>query len=143
MKSCVAAASLHDIGKISTPDVILNKPAKLTPQEYAIVKQHPMQGVRIVEPLAASLGVAVDPLASRANGWTGISGWVARRKDPARGSRLGRRGCLRRAREARPYRPAMKTDACLATMREDAANGGLDAELVALFERLGGGGCAR
>ncbi len=42
---------LHDIGKISIPDAVLNKPGPLTEEEYDIVKQHPMQGVRILEPL--------------------------------------------------------------------------------------------
>ena len=44
-------AMLHDVGKISTPDAVLNKPGKLTAEEYDVIKQHPLQGVRIVEPL--------------------------------------------------------------------------------------------
>lgn len=35
------AALLHDIGKIGVPDAVLNKPAKLTEEEYALVKKHP------------------------------------------------------------------------------------------------------
>ena len=34
------AAALHDVGKIAVPDVILKKPDKLTPDEYALIKQH-------------------------------------------------------------------------------------------------------
>jgi HD-GYP domain-containing protein (c-di-GMP phosphodiesterase class II) len=37
-------ALLHDIGKIGVPDGILNKPARLTEEEYAIVKRHPEFG---------------------------------------------------------------------------------------------------
>src|SRR6266851_568129 len=44
-------ALLHDIGKISVPDAILDKPGSLTVDEYEIVKQHTVQGARIVEPL--------------------------------------------------------------------------------------------
>jgi HD-GYP domain-containing protein (c-di-GMP phosphodiesterase class II) len=43
------AAMLHDIGKIGIPDGILNKPAKLTEEEYDIVKQHPKNGAAILE----------------------------------------------------------------------------------------------
>ena len=42
---------LHDIGKIGVADGILQKPAPLTPEEYAQVKQHPEYGARIIAPL--------------------------------------------------------------------------------------------
>lgn len=38
------AALLHDIGKIGIPDAILQKPAKLTEQEYDLMKKHPEYG---------------------------------------------------------------------------------------------------
>lgn len=44
-------AILHDIGKIGVPDHILNKPAKLTDEEWQIMKQHPVIGETIVAPL--------------------------------------------------------------------------------------------
>jgi len=42
------AALLHDIGKIGVPENILNKKGKLTPEEYNIIKQHPVIGADIV-----------------------------------------------------------------------------------------------
>jgi len=42
------AAILHDIGKIGIPESILNKPDKLTPEEYSIVKTHPSIGYEIL-----------------------------------------------------------------------------------------------
>ncbi|RYG55808.1 MAG: HD domain-containing protein, partial [Alphaproteobacteria bacterium] len=43
------AAPLHDVGKIAVPDSILLKPGKLTDQEFAIIKQHPEIGARLLQ----------------------------------------------------------------------------------------------
>lgn len=43
------AAHLHDIGKISIPDSILQKKGKLTEEEFTIMKSHPTEGARILE----------------------------------------------------------------------------------------------
>jgi HD-GYP domain-containing protein (c-di-GMP phosphodiesterase class II) len=42
-------ATLHDFGIIRIPTDILNKPDKLTPQEYEIMKQHPVHGYQILK----------------------------------------------------------------------------------------------
>jgi HD-GYP domain-containing protein (c-di-GMP phosphodiesterase class II) len=42
-------APLHDIGKISVPDMILDKPAKLTPEERGIMEQHTVHGFEMIE----------------------------------------------------------------------------------------------
>jgi putative nucleotidyltransferase with HDIG domain len=39
----------HDIGKLGVPDAVLTKPARLTPDEYELIKRHPDDGARIVE----------------------------------------------------------------------------------------------
>lgn len=43
------AAPMHDIGKIGIPDAILQKPGRLTEEEFEIIKQHPSIGGKIVE----------------------------------------------------------------------------------------------
>jgi putative nucleotidyltransferase with HDIG domain len=48
---------LHDVGKIGIPDAILNKPAKLTEDEYEVIKQHASIGARIVQSVGALKGV--------------------------------------------------------------------------------------
>lgn len=45
------ASTLHDIGKISVPDEILNKPGKFTDEEYAIMKGHSMAGANMLAAL--------------------------------------------------------------------------------------------
>ena len=49
------AAPLHDIGKIRIPDAILNKPGKLTPEEFDIMKKHSVYGGAIIDELIESL----------------------------------------------------------------------------------------
>ena len=41
-------ALLHDVGKVGIPDAIINKPGKLTDDEFNIIKQHPEKGDRIL-----------------------------------------------------------------------------------------------
>ncbi|MDO4487486.1 MAG: HD domain-containing protein [Eubacteriales bacterium] len=48
MEDISNAAPLHDIGKIATPDSILQKPGKLTDEEFDIMKQHSAQGGEII-----------------------------------------------------------------------------------------------
>ena len=43
------ASSMHDIGKITIPDEILNKPGKLTKEEFDIMKQHSMNGAKMLD----------------------------------------------------------------------------------------------
>lgn len=52
-------ALLHDIGKIEISREVLNKPGKLTPEEWEAVKQHPVWGADMIRPIS-SLGGAVD-----------------------------------------------------------------------------------
>jgi putative nucleotidyltransferase with HDIG domain len=52
------AAILHDIGKIGVPDEILNKKGPLTKKEWIIMKEHPVIGAQIVEPIKHLSSVA-------------------------------------------------------------------------------------
>jgi putative two-component system response regulator len=45
------ACDLHDVGKIGVPDAVLNRPARLSEDEYRIVAAHPDTGARILQPL--------------------------------------------------------------------------------------------
>jgi len=43
------AGLFHDLGKVRIPDEILDKPGRLTPEEFAVIKSHPAEGVAILE----------------------------------------------------------------------------------------------
>jgi putative nucleotidyltransferase with HDIG domain len=51
-------AILHDIGKIGVPDQILKKPTRLETQEWEIIRQHPLIGAKILEPVTHLTGAA-------------------------------------------------------------------------------------
>lgn len=51
-----SSARLHDVGKISISDLILNKPGKLTPDEFEIMKTHCVVGVRIIDQIISKVG---------------------------------------------------------------------------------------
>ncbi|HEC78091.1 MAG TPA: GAF domain-containing protein [candidate division WOR-3 bacterium] len=52
LKKLEISAILHDVGKIGIPDRILGKPGKLTFEEFAYMKRHPVLGSSIIEPIA-------------------------------------------------------------------------------------------
>jgi putative nucleotidyltransferase with HDIG domain len=56
LRVLAAGGLLHDMGKLAVPDEILSKPGALTPEEYAVVKEHPENGRRLV----AELGFGAD-----------------------------------------------------------------------------------
>lgn len=57
MEELRIGTTLHDIGKIGVPDSILNKPARLTDEEFELMKAHPVIGYEICKPLMLSEGV--------------------------------------------------------------------------------------
>jgi response regulator RpfG family c-di-GMP phosphodiesterase len=57
-KSLEFGSLLHDIGKIGVPDLILRKPAKLTPEEWVLMREHPLHGQQILRGIAFLEGAA-------------------------------------------------------------------------------------
>jgi putative two-component system response regulator len=130
-------AALHDIGKIAVPDGILNKPALLTADEYDQVKQHPIAGIHIIEPLRSVRGAV--PLIrwhhERLDGRgypDGLSGSAI----PLLVRILSIADICDALTSPRPYRPALTFQASLNLLQENAAGGGVDTELTRLFAEL-------
>lgn len=53
----VNAAAMHDVGKIAIPEQILNKPGKLTKEEFECMKQHTVMGAKILEKTPRQVGL--------------------------------------------------------------------------------------
>lgn len=58
MKSLEFGSLLHDIGKIGVPDLILRKPAKLTEEEWVLMREHPTHGQQILKGIEFLEGAA-------------------------------------------------------------------------------------
>ncbi len=59
LENIYIAGLLHDIGKIGIPGSIINKPTRLTDEEYAIIKTHPGIGAEILEGITELPGIAI------------------------------------------------------------------------------------
>ena len=130
-------ALLHDIGKIGIKDDILDKPGPLTPAEFDKVKEHPDKGMRVVEPLRTLRDVL--PLIrwhhERLDG-RGYPDGRAGRAIPLLVRILSVADVFDALHSKRPYRDALPIPTCLEMLRDNAAGGGLDSDLVDDFCRL-------
>jgi putative two-component system response regulator len=133
LKGVVFGALLHDIGKIGVSDAILTKAGPLTPQEWHEMRQHPVIGERICEPLAAAAEFT-PIIRSHHERWDG-QGYPDRLQgeDIPLGARIV---SLVDAYDAmihdRPYRPALPIDVALEEI-ESLAGAQFDPELARLF----------
>jgi putative two-component system response regulator len=56
IEQTISSARMHDLGKISITDIIVNKPGKLTSDEYELMKAHAVEGERIIDEIVARTG---------------------------------------------------------------------------------------
>jgi putative two-component system response regulator len=128
------AGLLHDIGKIGIPLEYLQKPGKLTTEEYEIVKKHPGIGYEICKPLRTM--VPLLPLIRGHHERLDGRGYPDGLKEDA--ISVPQR-CIIIAdvydalTSDRAYRKALSPDSALKVMREEASVGMWDARLIDLF----------
>jgi len=125
---------LHDLGKISIPDHILKKGNHLTPDEWEIMKQHPVIGENICKPLKA-LRLVLPIIRNHHEHWDG-SGYpdgLRSHEIPLLARVLQIVDVYDALRTTRPYKPARTHEDTENTMREEAARGLWDKEIVAEF----------
>jgi diguanylate cyclase (GGDEF)-like protein/putative nucleotidyltransferase with HDIG domain len=103
-----AAALLHDIGKLAVPEQIINKPGRLTPEEFERMKIHPLVGAEILERVAFPYPVA-PIVRSHHERWDG-SGYpegLTAEQIPVGARILAAVDCLDALASHRQYRPAV------------------------------------
>jgi putative two-component system response regulator len=125
---------LHDLGKIRVPDEILKKGNKLTPEEWVIMKQHPLTGEAICKPLR-SLKLVLPIIRHHHEHWngTGYPDGLAENEIPALARVLQVVDVYDALRTARPYKPALTHEESARTMRDEAHLGLWDKDLVEEF----------
>jgi putative two-component system response regulator len=132
------AALLHDVGKIAVPDAILKKPGRLTAEEFAEMKKHPMHGVRILANIQGPAVAAVLPgVRYHHERWDGTGYPDGLRGDhiPLLGRLLGVADFYDAVTSARPYRPAIPQAEAI-TMIVNGAGSHFDPEIVKAVMRL-------
>lgn len=125
---------LHDIGKICMPDTILYKAGPLTPEEWDIVRQHPVKGEEICRPMK-SLAPVLPIIRSHHERLDG-SGYP----DGLRGEEIPLLARILQVADiydalvtARPYKSAFTPEDAFHAMEQEVRAGWRDPELVSLF----------
>jgi putative nucleotidyltransferase with HDIG domain len=130
MKLLRRSALLHDVGKLSVPNSILEKPAKLTSEEWKVVRDHPYYTLEILKRIPGFEGLS-DDAAAHHERLDGSGYW--------RGFQAGQLSLSARIlavadvfdalHAKRPYRDSLPIEKVFAIMREDAPRA-LDAQCL-------------
>jgi len=118
-----AAALLHDIGKLAVPEQIINKPGRLTPEEFEKMKVHPLVGAEILERVAFPYPVA-PIVRSHHERWdgTGYPEGIAGENIPIGARILAAVDCLDALASHRQYRQALPLAEAMAKVKEKAGS---------------------
>lgn len=136
----VAAAPLHDIGKVAISDEILHKPGKLSDEEFAIMQTHVVEGLAVVDQVIADIGLtpylaaARDVIAGHHERYDGrgyphgLSGTAI----PLAGRIMALADVYDALRSARVYKPAMSHEEARQILIDGTAKH-FDPKIVAAF----------
>lgn len=131
LKTLRLGGILHDIGKIAISDLILNKPGRLTPEEYELMKSHSTVGSSLLQPMRTL--ERVFPLVRHHHEKLDGSGYP---------DRIGSREISLLVRitsvvdvfdalhTKRAYKQALPIEQCLSILREEAGKGWWDRDVV-------------
>jgi len=124
---------LHDIGKIGIPDVIINKPGKLTTEEFNTIAEHPVICDRIVKPLDGSEAL-IPQVRHHHEHWdgNGYPDGLRGEQIPLSARIIAVADVFEALTSKRPYRDKMSVEKAVIIMRQEAGST-LDPQLVEMF----------
>jgi HD-GYP domain-containing protein (c-di-GMP phosphodiesterase class II) len=131
------AAMLHDVGKIAIPKEILNKPAKLTDEEFAVMKKHTIEGQYMLDRVGGLLGSVGEIVRSCHERWDGkgYPDGLAGEQIPLAARIVFTCDAYNAMTTDRVYRPAMSRDAALLELRTNAGTQ-FDPQVVEALDRV-------
>ncbi|HTM06904.1 MAG TPA: diguanylate cyclase [Verrucomicrobiae bacterium] len=138
MRLLYLATFFHDAGKISIPDAILQKPGPLTPEEFEVMKTHPVLSAEICLKLGPLEEIA--PLVAAHHEKLDGSGYPRRLKDkdiPFLARIVATIEIYDALRNERSYKPPFSLEKSVEILRQEAAEGRLDRNVVEAFIKFG------
>ena len=129
-------ALLHDIGKVGIPDSVLNKPGKLTDEEFALIKSHAARGYEVLKNISLMPDIAVGAQShhERPDG-KGYPNGLTGDEIPRVAQILAVADCFDAMYSDRPYRSRMNFDKAVSIIKEVAGTQ-LAPDVVDAFLRL-------
>src|SRR5579864_7516392 len=131
------AGVVHDIGKIAIPDSIILKPTSLSPEEWKLMREHPVIGERICTPLKSFRMVL--PIIRHHHEKLDGSGYpdgLKRDQIPITARVLQIVDVYDALTTVRPYKPAFSITDALQTMKMEVAKGWWDPHIFNVFEQF-------
>src|SRR5271157_3772415 len=130
-----AATLLHDIGKLAIPEHIINKPGRLTPEEFEKMKIHTLVGAEILQRVAFPYPVA-PIVRSHHERWdgTGYPDGLKGEQIPIGARVIAAVDCLDALASHRQYRAAMSLDAAMAELSSESGKA-FEPRIVEVLER--------
>lgn len=129
------ASILHDIGKIGTPEMILQKPGRLLPEEIEKIKEHPIQGAQILSSIDELTEVieGIRHHHERFDG-EGYPDQMQAQQIPLQARIIAVADCFDAMTSNRPYRKSIDPDKAVIIM-EDCAGSQFDPHVFAAFKK--------
>ena len=129
-------ALMHDIGKIGVPDSVLNKPGKLTDEEFELIKSHAERGYAVLQGISLMPEIPIGARAhhERPDG-KGYPQGLTEDEIPPVAKIIAVADCFDAMYSNRPYRPRMNFDKVVSIIK-DVSGTQLSSEVVDAFLRL-------